>query len=211
MASQYTIDINLIIIAIFIIVIITSSFYLYEGFGLGSENVSIKSNIDGREYSVRNLHDKQYASDMLALIRSKLVLFVKYLKTKHGRDSPRYEDIKRIVKKFSPNNISENPDSSKHTSYSVNKGEKIVLCVRQRDESNKLCDINTMMFVAIHELAHIMTVSIGHTEEFWENMKFLLKEAISSGLNLYDYHPYHSDPVPYCGTMITDTPLKLEE
>ena len=41
-------------------------------------------------------------------------------------------------------------------------------------------------------------------------MKFLLREALSQDLQLYRYQPFHNDPIPYCGTMITDTPLKLE-
>jgi len=45
-----------------------------------------------------------------------------------------------------------------------------------------------MLFVAIHELGHLMTKSIGHNTEFWDNMRFLLKEAISA--NLYTKEDY---------------------
>ena len=62
-----------------------------------------------------------------------------------------------------------------------------------------------MMFVAIHELAHLMTKSIGHTTEFWDNMRFLLKKGIKIGV--YKNHDYNNVPVEYCGTKITDTPL----
>jgi hypothetical protein len=64
-----------------------------------------------------------------------------------------------------------------------------------------------MIFVAIHELAHIMTQSMGHTPEFWNNMKFLLQIA-TTDLQIYVYQPYHQKPQPYCGIVITDTPLK---
>ena len=62
------------------------------------------------------------------------------------------------------------------------------------------------MFVVIHELAHIITKSIGHTDEFWENMKFLLK--ISIKLGIYQEVDYKNKPEKYCGITITDTPLK---
>ena len=62
-----------------------------------------------------------------------------------------------------------------------------------------------MMFVAIHELAHLMTKSIGHTAEFWDNMRFLLKEGIKIGV--YVKQDFNKSPVEYCGTQITDTPL----
>ena len=39
------------------------------------------------------------------------------------------------------------------------------------------------MFVTIHELAHVMTKSIGHKTEFWDNFKFLLQEAKDSGIH----------------------------
>ena len=71
--------------------------------------------------------------------------------------------------------------------------------------SLSLVDINTMMFVAIHELAHIMTKSVGHTPEFWDNMRFLLEEAIK--INIYKKQDFSRNPVEYCGTQITDSPL----
>ena len=92
---------------------------------------------------------------------------------------------------------------NKYTSYSINKGEKIVFCLRSKDTSNKLVDINTMMFVAIHELAHLMTKSVGHTPEFWTNMKYLLKKAID--IKLYVKQDFSKNPVNYCGTKITNS------
>jgi predicted metal-dependent hydrolase len=88
----------------------------------------------------------------------------------------------------------------------VNKGEKIVFCLRSKDKFANLEDENVIMFVAIHELAHIMTISIGHTEEFWNNFRFMLKEAIKMGI--YIRHNFKKKPEKYCGTMITDSPLK---
>ena len=70
----------------------------------------------------------------------------------------------------------------------------------------ELIDMNTIMFVAIHELAHIMTKSVGHTEEFWSNMRYLLKKGIKVGV--YTPHDYKNNPVRYCGIMITDSPLE---
>ena len=82
--------------------------------------------------------------------------------------------------------------------------EKIIFCIRSKD-THQLVDLNTMMFVAIHEMAHIMTISIGHTDEFWNNMRYLLKKAINIGI--YKRHNYKENPVSYCGTQITDSPL----
>ena len=62
-----------------------------------------------------------------------------------------------------------------------------------------------MMFVAIHELAHLMTKEVGHTKNFWDNMKFLLVKAID--IDIYKKQDFNSVPKEYCGTTITDTPL----
>jgi hypothetical protein len=61
------------------------------------------------------------------------------------------------------------------------------------------------MFVTIHELAHIMTLSIGHTKEFWSNFKFLLKASVKVGI--YDNVDYSKTPQPYCGIEVNDSPL----
>ena len=67
-------------------------------------------------------------------------------------------------------------------------------------------DLNTMMFVAIHELAHLMTAEIGHTPTFWNNMKYLLKKGIEIGV--YKKQDFRNNPVTYCGTKITNSPLE---
>jgi hypothetical protein len=51
-----------------------------------------------------------------------------------------------------------------------------------------------------------MTESIGHTQEFWDNFRFILKNAIQKGY--YTIQDFKKQPVRYCGTNITDSPLK---
>lgn len=158
------------------------------------------SKIDGRKYLVRNLEDKQEAADLLATIRANLIKLTQELKKKNGEN----EDIDRMINNFNPNNISESNENNKYTSYSVNKGEKMVFCIRSRDSKNRLVKLNTMMFVALHELAHTMTKSIGHTQEFWDNFRIILRNARKMGM--YKRVNYNNTPVEYCGTQITDDP-----
>jgi predicted metal-dependent hydrolase len=119
------------------------------------------------------------------------------------------EDIERLKKNFNPDAFSETTPDAKYTSYSVNKGEKIVFCLRDKKEGEKLVKENIMTFVSIHELAHLMTKSIGHEPDFWANFKLLLKVSIDNGL--YKNIDFNSTPKPYCGINITDTPLKPNE
>ncbi len=182
------------------------------------EVIYTKSKIDNREYLVRNLKDKQEAADLLAKVREKLVKIVDHLKGVNDDQVKKYaadeealdetkEGFKRLIDRFQPDNISESTPNNKYTSYSVNKGQKIVFCLRAKGTKEEtLVEENVIIFVAIHELAHIMTLSVGHTEEFWNNFRILLRVAIQ--LKLYKNKDYSNSPVDYCGTRITDTPLK---
>ena len=171
----------------------------YDGKYAGVEYV--KSKVDNKKYLVRKMPDKQRAADLLANIRIKLVKLCDYLELKHSDSKKVY----RLIKRFNSDNITESSPTEKYTSYSVNKGEKIVFCLRSRDEQQKLVDENVMMFVALHELAHIMTKSVGHTDEFWDNFRYLLRKAIKLGL--YKDVNFEKNPVDYCGTKITNSPL----
>jgi len=115
------------------------------------------------------------------------------------------DDIERLVSNFNPDAFSETTPDSKYTSYSVNKGQSVHFCVRSKT-NDKLVKENIMTFVAIHELAHLMTKSIGHDPVFWNNMRLLLKIAIDNGL--YKNVDFNKKPEPYCGITISDTPLK---
>jgi hypothetical protein len=163
----------------------------------------VNSDIDQQQYLVLNLPDQKIAADQLAKLRIKLEDFIKNLDLEKGHLN---SGIKRLKTRFRAV-LSESKPGSKFTSYTVNKGSNIYMCIRERDENNRLIDENTLFFVALHELAHVMTISINHEEEFWTNFKFLLRHAIKN--KYYTYHPYHVEPKKYCGTFISDTPLKL--
>jgi predicted metal-dependent hydrolase len=188
----------------FFILICASIFYVYLE-NKASDVTYVNHN--NTEYLVRNLPDKEEAALLLSKIIDRLSKIVEHTskEIKDKDKSAHNESLKRLKKNYRSNNITESSPGNKYTSYSVNKGDKIVFCLRAKDGSNKLTDINTMMFVAIHELAHLMTKSIGHTTEFWDNMRFLLKEGIKIGV--YDKQNFNDNPVDYCGTKITDTPL----
>jgi len=192
-------DVNLTISLLILSAFILLGISQYEH--LTNEVSYVKSDIDNKEYLVRKLKDKKEAANLLAKIRSNLDKIVYHLKETY----PDKEATKNISANFKSDNISEGAEHAKYTSYSINKGEKIVLCIRSKDSKKELVDLNTMMFVALHELAHIATTSIGHTEEFWDNFKWILKEAIK--MNIYKYQDFNSSPKGYCGIEITDNPL----
>jgi hypothetical protein len=116
-------------------------------------------------------------------------------------------DIERLVKNFNPDAISENAgDTAQFTSYSVNKGEKLVFCIRDKKEGDPIVKENILTFVIIHECAHLACAEIGHTFSFWENFRLLLRVAIDNGI--YKNIDFNSSPQEYCGINISDNPLK---
>jgi hypothetical protein len=165
--------------------------------------VNVVSNVDGKTYKVRDLPDKEKAADLMATLRIKLVKLCNALEKKYP-DKPQ---VKQMVQNFraDPARFIEATPESEHTSSTVNKGEIINMCLRQRDGPDEsLVDENVMMFVALHEFAHVCTDSVGHDSTFWNNFGWLLKEA--EALNLYRYTDFAAHPVSYCGVYITDSP-----
>uniref|UniRef100_A0A6C0AW66 Uncharacterized protein n=1 Tax=viral metagenome TaxID=1070528 RepID=A0A6C0AW66_9ZZZZ len=190
------VDIFGYIFIFFIIVICLKIYNESDAFGLKC----IISDVDGEKYCVRERSKLQLAADLLAKVTEKMQKLVNYVANKY----PNNDDVKRLVKNFNPSKISETLPTSELTAYSENKGEKIAFCLNTTKEGNKLIDIGTLTFVAIHELAHCMTESIGHKPEFWQNMKFLLVNAKQAGI--YNPVDYKNNPKEYCGTTITDNP-----
>ena len=117
------------------------------------------------------------------------------------------DDLNRLVNNFNPNKISETTPDAKYTSYSVNKGEKIVMCIRNKKTVNQdIINLNTLMFVALHETAHLMTKSIGHHPEFWDNFRILINIAIDPKVDVYKEINFNLYPEPYCGMTINSVP-----
>tara|TARA_B100000963_G_scaffold360371_1_gene391022 strand:+ start:52665 stop:53207 length:543 start_codon:yes stop_codon:yes gene_type:complete len=160
----------------------------------------IISNVDGKSYCVRETNKIQLVADLLAETTNNMKRLVKYL----GEKYPERENVKRLVKNFNPRKVTETLPTSKYTAYSENKGEKIAFCTTTKKKGNKLIDKNTLMFVALHELAHVASKSIGHTTEFWQNFKFLIENA--KVINIYNPVDYKNKPTEYCGMTISDSP-----
>ena len=160
-----------------------------------SKITSIKSEIDGRYYSVRRLQDAKEAANKLAKINQNVLQLISTL------DRNR-KGVNKLIHNYNPSSLTETVKDAKYTSYSVNKGEKIAICIRDIDDN--FMDENTILFVVIHELSHVMTEEIGHPPIFWDNMKYLLEEA--EKINIYKPIDYSRFPQNYCGMEINTTP-----
>jgi len=79
------------------------------------------------------------------------------------------------------------------SAYTENKSV-ITLCLKN-PETGKFYSMNTLMYVALHELGHIISKTHGHNEEFRKNFATLLRRATKIGI----YDPRVPIPQTYCG------------
>lgn len=162
----------------------------------------IVSSVDGNKYCVRERKNMNKAANLLAKTTEKMNTLVEHLSNSYPDN-----DVCNILKKnFNPKKIKEILPTSEYTAYSENKGEKIAFCLNKNGKENvdNLIDENTLMFVALHEMSHLCTKSIGHTDEFWSNFKFILVEAEKIGI--YKPIDYKNKETNYCGMPINDNP-----
>jgi hypothetical protein len=160
----------------------------------------IISSKDGNRYCVREREKMDLAANLLADVTQKMKDTVVFIKQKHPQD----ERTVRLVEGFNPKKISETLPTSELTAFSENKGEKIAFCLNKKKNGSKLIDINTLTFVALHELSHVATESVGHKQEFWQNFKWILGNAKEAGI--YSPIDYKKNPEEYCGMTINDNP-----
>lgn len=176
------------IVAIIILMFIQNHF---------SEVEYVKSRLDGRNYLVCKLPRQQEAADYLAEVNAKLIKLIRHMISKYNS-----KEAIQLYQNYNPDMLSEGSYTSGFTSFTVNK-VKLVLCIRQRD--NTFVDKNTIIYVAIHELAHMATKELGHTQTFWQNFKWLLEEAVAIGL--YRKTDFNKTPQDYCGIKISTSIL----
>lgn len=183
----------------FIILLLIVCLKIYQD----SDTFNLKciiSDVDGKKYCVRERSKLVLAADRLATVNQKMGKLVEHCRV----NFPHRENVTRLCKGYNPKQIYETLPTSEYTAYSQNKGEKMAFCLNKEKNGDQLIDPNTLTFVALHELSHIATKSVGHGEEFWRNFKFLLGEA--SKINIYQQIDYKKKPARYCGTDITDNP-----
>jgi hypothetical protein len=171
----------------------------------GPRNTTSMTGSDGQQYDMQELPNKENALRLMVEIKANIGKLYEHYMSDHAlaADPP----VARFLARYKPDCFVENDMTSPDTSYSENKGQKIVVCLRDKTKPPHypLIDKNTVMFVMLHEMAHLMTETIGHTPEFWNNFKRILHDAVKVGI--YTSVNYAHKHTPYCGMTITDSPI----
>jgi hypothetical protein len=192
-----------IIIPVFILITLIYIIYIF----LYDEKQFVKSSYDNKIYIIHRKNKSpeflQESANMLAKINERIELLISHLNRSYS-NNPKYFFIKfldRYNNGSTHSILSEASIDNRYTTYTLNK-EEIHICLRTRNSNDSLYDINLLMYVLLHELAHLINYSknnipiIGHGDEFLNIFEFLVKEAIKIGI--YKYENYNIFPKEYC-------------
>ncbi|KAI8819789.1 hypothetical protein BJ741DRAFT_715863, partial [Chytriomyces cf. hyalinus JEL632] len=131
--------------------VLTSCLIIYFIFRyhLSDARIRVRALLDGQSYLVRNSPQSQETAETLARINMKLEPFLKSLNVS---PDPEYRGFcARLLERYNPEALSEGRIEKGLTSYTINKGDAIVLCLRSRDDRETLFDENLLMYVVLHE------------------------------------------------------------
>ena len=198
-----------------IVIVILIIIYFYKIIRLNYDKFSIRYNVlmssklDDNSYYVHDKHeDMQGAANMFSEVNETVTLFIDMLYDEYKNSiNTRKRSIASFLKtRYNSDNLRENSplNLEKDTSYTINKGDIIAMCIRSGKNHNQIHDINIVLFVTLHELTHISIAAYDHPDEFWEAFKFILIEAEKFGL--YYSPDFVSQPVEYCGIKINYNP-----
>lgn len=109
----------------------------------------------------------------------------------YKKDDPKLSFLRSKLRALHPAAVDSITILEDNRSYTINK-KKIYMCLR--DENGDYYDDNMLLFVAIHELAHVLCDEIGHTDKFNSIFQDLLKQAIGIGIYDPDIEPVYN----YC-------------
>jgi predicted metal-dependent hydrolase len=194
-------------------VIIVLTIYLLFNFPSNCDEFSNRS-----LFSVLKKYDnKDNAKHILQTIDRNLLALINKFNYKYSNiDSLNASNKKKKLLKFIKHKLNKTYKSSslqenfpkiagKEVSYNVDKGNVISLCLRHYDNPEKFHDMNDLMFVAIHEVAHSCNESYGHDTKFWKVFRILLEVAVEN--NLYKNINYQNMNKNYCSMAISYSPM----
>lgn len=182
--------------------------YVYKA---KDESVWVTSTLDGQRYLMRRGAGKnpEYlieSANVLAEINRRTESLINHLERNPQSHTAQRHVISQLRKNYSPSILSEAANDTRYTTFTVDKKD-MHICLRTRDQDERLYNINLLMYVVLHELAHLCnydpsgTPIQGHGQEFRSVFKLLVTEAIRIGA--YEYVDYTKRPEEYCGIVVT--------
>lgn len=190
------------LVYIIIIIIIVLVFIIFK---LEKHEVKyVKSKVNNVEYLVRDTPDKQEAADKLGMIDVNMRKFIDYVYDHRNDENfvKNKEYIEQLHDRIKNVVISESSADSSYTSYSINKGEQLVFCLRSK-YNNSFHDLNLLMYVVLHELSHVGCPEYGHGPLFKKVFAFFAECGVKC--DVYKKIDFGEKPEEYCGLIISES------
>ncbi len=151
-----------------------------------------------------SLGDRENAKELLHEIHHRLSAFIARMRDKYRNDPVHWGYVANMMEHYHMDAIQEtHPQRPGETSYVVGNGEIFSLCIRHLvGGSYTYHDLNTLMFVSLHELTHLASNDVNHEDIFWRVFRWILMEADEMGI--YDLVDYSRYPVMYCDKIKID-------
>jgi len=193
--------------------IILLLFFVYNMIYTYSEIQYVKSDIDDKIYMIRRGNNKSQqflkeSANTLAIINKNIVALIEHLDMNYNHHTNKSYFIKKLKDNYKPYIMSEAAVDPRYTTYTIDKKD-MHICLRTRDNHEQIYDLNLLMYVILHELAHLCNYDqygnpiLGHGKEFKYIFRFLVEESMK--INIYTHTNYAMAPKEYCGIMITSS------
>lgn len=212
------------VIAITLILVLVTIYYTHRPW---LNLTSISAGPDNAKWNVLEYKNKREAAELLSRVNSRMIEFMRTLKQKYHIDEPDdiaaaegsthqkiinspgdiYNMVDHLLDDYNPEVFYETDARiTTDTSYTLDKGRAMYICLRSKPNFNKLVDENTLIFCMVHEMSHIANYrGWGHDTQFWIVFKWLLHESVLAGA--YTPVDYSKYPVNYCGLDVSYSPL----
>lgn len=141
---------------------------------------------------------------ILEEIHTRILKLISHLEKKYPNDS----FVTTLKSHYSKGSLSEAAVDSRYTTFTIDK-QDIHICLRTRDTHETPYDTNLLMYVMLHELAHMANSEYYYDERaqhgprFKHLFKTLTQESINIGI--YQYENYSQAPKEYCGITINSS------
>lgn len=162
--------------------------------------ITLKITVIPQKEIIEDLPNSGDAKLLLGNLREKAKKLIEYVSVKYPNDT----GIKQLKDRFQPKELFEGRPGDVNFTYTENKGEKVVLCLRGLDL--QLHSENLILFPLLHELAHIADTNYdpSHGDNFRKYFRLLLENANEIGI--YHKIDFQKSPENYCGIDITGLP-----
>ena len=172
------------VVLVFLILFFLHSYWVGRDKG---ENTTVM--VSGKSFTVKKGKTQNESAQLLSEIDSRVIKII-------ARTTRKNQELGNLLNQKYSHKIISQGRSDSETSYTISK-KKMVFCLESK-KTKQLHEINLMMYVVLHELAHLGTLSVGHGQEFKDNFSILLN--VAQELKLYSSVSLSGKE--YCGMTI---------